>query len=382
MPEKIRVLHVVPSLQIGGLEKMVVDTAMVLNKQIFDSYIYCTCKEKDLEFFHKLFQKNLPEVQYGRSDRTLNWQAVKDLKNYIKEKEIDIVHSHAFEAYSVARIAAKLAKKKSVTTLHNTHQWHFTNNLKDKAKRTVSKLSAKFATDLMIADSIRIKNHYISILGYPEEKIEVLLNPVDTDYFHIRNVNSKQIRTELDIPGNAIVLANIAKLSTQKNQTFLIDCIAEIKENNQNIYLLIAGDGPNEQELKNRINEKQVQDRVKLLGPRSDIRELLGASDLFVLSSKWEGLPISLLEAMAMELPSLITDVGGISEIIDHGQNGLFYDISHPGDFVESLGKLVNNKGLRKKIGENSRQTVSEKCSLSGYIEKLATYYQSLCVRN
>ncbi len=185
------------------------------------------------------------------------------------------------------------------------------------------------------------------------------------------------VRRDLDLPADADVVIVVAKLTEQKGHSVLLRAIAPLLESMPGLHLLIVGDGPRGDDLRAQAAGLPGGDRVRFLGVRSDTRELLGASDLFVLPSLWEGLPMALLEAMAAGLPVVATAVSGTRDVVDDGVSGALVPPGEAEPLRSAIERLVADRRAATEMGQEGRRRVLQEYGGSRLAERHAALYRA-----
>jgi len=200
--------------------------------------------------------------------------------------------------------------------------------------------------------------------GVKPEKVTVILSgiePLDTS-----SVNREEVRRELRMGPNEILLLAVGRLMVQKGHDILVQAMPGIISRFPNVRAVICGDGPLRPQLQAQIDALNLSSHVTLLGMRMDVAPLLAAADVFVLPSRWEGLPRALLEAMAAGLPSVATRVDGTQEVLTHGEHGLLVPSEDPNELANSIIQLLEDPELRKRIGAAAQARVLQNYNAEG----------------
>lgn len=381
MRERINLLHVIGSLQIGGAEKLLVSTMRKIDKKRFNPIVCCTGAGGELE--QNMRECGIP-VKVLCSNRPGSGSfydliEIVRLAYFMRKNRIDIVHTHLFESNVIGRIAAKLAKVPvTVSTIHNIYHWKKGKGFKNRIKALVDKITANYFTDMLIAVSDSVRKYHID-LGFNAKKIVILRNMVDLNEFKpLHNFDPVKKRRELRLDINCPVILNVAVLSEQKGHKYLLKAAKSILTTVPNTQFLIVGDGPLKAQLMSIAKIAGVSDNVTFIGMRKDIPELLSTCDIFVMSSLWEGLPITLLEAMAMAKPIVATSVGGIPEVIENGKDGILVPPKDPEALADAIIYLLRNKEKAKEMGIAAMKKVEEQYSASVVVRKLEQLYEEL----
>lgn len=215
-----------------------------------------------------------------------------------------------------------------------------------------------------VAEIIRNKKPVISIK-----------NGIDLSVFN-KDIEYPEIRNELGIKKDDIVITNVAALDVRKGQEYLIHATEELRKKYP-IHVLLVGEGNNGEKLKRLVKEKGAEDYIHFLGRRSDVNCILANSDIFVLPSLHEGLPNALLEAMAMGLPCIATDVGGVRQLIDGDDKGMVIKVRSVEDIKFAVIKIIVDSTYAMKIGNAAYKKINISFSQQNVATELESIYNS-----
>jgi glycosyltransferase involved in cell wall biosynthesis len=219
-----------------------------------------------------------------------------------------------------------------------------------------------FLTFRIVVNADIIKTEFSKIFMF-EEKIRLVYNGVDKNFFTPSLYTKKDLRDKFGLPFNAFVVVTVASLTRKKGYVYLIEAAYDLLRNHvggENPRFLFVGDGSDRQELSTIINHLGLDDSILFLGSRQDVKELLLLADVLVLPSLWEGLPNVILEAMAVGVAVIATRVGGVPEIIKDGHNGLLVDPKNSVSLVMAILRLMKNKDLRSQLVFRAREDVTK----------------------
>jgi glycosyltransferase involved in cell wall biosynthesis len=221
---------------------------------------------------------------------------------------------------------------------------------------------------------------YLKLGAVPRTKLRLLPNGLNMDVFSPSAAVRTAARKELGLDSQFVWLA-VGRLVVQKDYPTLLHAMQALKH--RNCTLLIAGDGPLEAELRARCAYLDLNEVVKFCGVRDDISALYNAADAFVMSSEWEGLPMALLEAAAMQLPAVVTDVGGNSEIVTDDKTGYVVPPKQPSELASGMLRLMDaSAAQRQRMGETARQECSERYGISAVMNQWLELYAECLERN
>ena len=365
----INVLHVIGTLEIGGAESQLVTLAPILNNGHYDITVCCLQREgvqADI-----LRAKGIKVVSLNM--RLRYWfSAVIKLYRLIKQLNVQVVHTHLFHSSIWGRVVGKIA---GVPVMMNTE--HGMTLWKKWYHLFLARLTNSF-TDKIIAVSEDIRQIRIDRENVPPQKIVFIPNSVNIEQFS-QIKNRDQVRSELGIEPNTCVIGTVARLVPPKRLDYLLETAHLVREKKRQVHFLIIGDGPLRQKLEAQAEQLDLlTEHVQFLGSRHDIPDLLSALDIFVLSSEREGLPVSMLEAMAASLPIATTAVGGIPEVIQNGDNGLLVPPHEPDSLARAILSLVTDDTLRRLIAKQGYQTVKDRFSAVAVGQQITTLYDEL----
>lgn len=294
-----------------------------------------------------------------------NIKAIFKLKKLLKVEKFDIIHCHTPMGSVVARLAAKEARKNGTRVIYTAHGYHFYKGApfinwllyypveKWLAKYTDTQITITQEDYDLAKRKFKIKDlHLVHGVGLDEEKFNILIS----------NEEKENLKQELKIDDKSVVCTYVAELNKNKNQQLLIKAIKRLKDDNNNVTLLLVGKGKYEQKLLKLIKKLNLEENVKLLGYRSDIVKILSITDIYLASSLREGLPVNVMEAMYMGLPIIAVDNRGHRELVQHNENGFIVEQNSAmeNNMSSYLKLLVNDKNLRYQFGKDSKEKVRE----------------------
>jgi glycosyltransferase involved in cell wall biosynthesis len=374
---KLNVLFVIPQLEKGGSETLVYNIASHLNRSMFDvSVAYFNYYGNDA-FREEFLQHNIKLHHIPRINES-PFSTMLKMAKIIRENEINVVNAHHFISMINSFYACKIANHSAlVYTEHSS--WEVENvTLKWRVmgRLLLSQLDCVMGISEDVTQSLRKKYHL------RRENALTIRNGVDLDNKTTARDN-RSIRNELGLADNIKVVATVANFRKVKNHLLLLQGYRELLKELADVKLLLIGQGHindsenSENEIRDFIVENNMSDRVILTGHRSDVKDLLSIADAFCLTSFKEGLPISMLEAMSIGLPVVGTNVPGIRDVIIHGQNGFLVDLGEYMGLKEALFKILSNKQLGLKYGQESRKIVIDLYSMNDCVKR----YQELFLR-
>jgi glycosyltransferase involved in cell wall biosynthesis len=370
MSKRIRVLECIRQGQIGGGESHLLSLVENLDKIQFEPVVLSFT---DGPMIERLKQMNVP-VHVIQTTKPFDVKKWKTVKKFIKEQNVDLIHAHGTRANSNVLWAAKSL---GIPVIYTVHGWSFHPDQKPLIRR-VRIMGEKYLTsrtDLNI--SVSSSNQQSGKSYIPSFNSIVINNGIDLQKFN-PNKLYKNIRAELNISNDVILILFIARFTLHKQPLSLIKAFAQALPQNSKMHLLMVGDGDQKKEAIDLIHELKINDQVTLESFRIDVPDVLSAADIFVLPSLWEGLPIGLLEAMAMGKAIIASNVDGTSEIIRDGENGLLVETDNliP-NLTKALVELSRDKNKRSHLEQNAITTVNERFNASNMTRQIEDIYKA-----
>ncbi len=298
------------------------------------------------------------------------------LLRFIRRENIAILHSHLFTASFFGAGIARMAGVGSVLeTCHGPEVWRMGKGLRASfwVDRQVGRLVDKY-----IAVSHAAEHHLVRNKRVPKNKIRVIHNGRDLDRFASANPNRRRAtRAALGLADEPALLT-MARMDEQKGHRHLIDAIAMLAQRQPKLVALLAGEGPLEQSLRAQCASLGLTERVRFLGYRRDVPELLEAADVVVLPSLYEGLPLVAIEALAAGRPMVATEVDGTPEVVIHERTGLLVPPANPLALAAAIERLLDNPELASRLASDGRNFVYENFAVQRQIEQTAALYSEL----
>ena len=367
MARRTRVLHIVQSLNYGGMERVMSDLALGCDQDRFETHILC------LTYLGR-FSKGLEDVAHlhvARPMSRLSMLMPTSLSNDIAQIKPDVVHTHSGVWYK-GSLAARSAGVPWI--IHTEHGRREPDGIQH---RLIDGIAAR-RTDAIVAVSTRLARDLPTTIRAPSTRVVCIPNGIDTETYRPRS-DSGDVRRELGIPLDAPVIGSIGRLESIKTYDVMIRAFAEFVRTDagRDAALVIAGDGSEKERLEKLIDDLGIRSRVYLLGWRDDIHSLFSAFSIFTLSSRSEGTSISLLEAMSSGLAPIVTDVGGNAAVLGPSLAHCLVTAGEPSALAAAWGKMLASSELHEKTRKLARERV-----LSGFsVDRMIRAYESLYER-
>lgn len=302
-------------------------------------------------------------IDFSRSPYSLsNVKALNQLIKVMRENKFSLVHVHTPVGGFLGRLAARITNTKPV--LYTAHGFHFYKGAPLKnwiLYYTMEKIAAHWTDGLITMNeedfniakkfNLRRKDAIFYVHGVG----------IDIEKYSINDDEKRRkLRRELGFSENDILILTVAELIPRKNYFQMIDAIKNLRNNDMNLYYLIVGTGELENRLRDYVYRNSLDKKIKFLGYRKDIPDLLNVCDIFALTSLHEGLPRAIMEAMAAGKPIIATNVRGNRDLVVDGVNGYLVPVNDVEATAEAITKLAENTTLRTKMGEEGRKIIQD----------------------
>ncbi len=344
----IRVLYLVKGLGPGGAERLIVAAASAHNRSAFALRLAYLLPWKDA-LVPELERLKVPTTCLNvRREWDLRWGM--RLRRELLENPADILHAHSPYPAGIARLVVRTLPRRLrpriVYTLHNT--WGSFSRLTRLLNGLTYGLdSADMAVSRIVNETLTPRRR---------ARTEVLVHGIQLEEARSQMAKRASIRSELGVAPDEFVVGTIANFRAQKDYPNLLNAARLLKERGVQIRIIAVGQGPLEEEMRALHDSMELGDRVLLLGQRDDAVAVLGACDAFVMASNNEGLPVAIMEALALGLPICATSVGGIPEAVNEGVEGLLVPPSDPESLAAALTRLATEPALRDQLAAGARK--------------------------
>lgn len=369
---RINILHLRDSPWVDGPGRTILETGARIDDQRYGFLIGAFCKrtEPDHSFIKALTERGLAVIRINES-HGFDATVLSQVRRLIKKERIDIVHTHEVRSDVIGLIAGKLTGIPVVTTLHG---W-IENGAKEKILTRFDKDILRFF-DHVIAVSEKIKKEILGH-GVCKEKVTVLHNALVLENYR-RNHADRSFRRELGVGDETLLVASIGRLSPEKGQTDFIRAARRVLERRPDARFILVGVGGDRQKLESLSQSMGLNGKVLFLGYRSDMAAIYNSIDIVVQSSFTEGMPNVVLEALAMEVPVIATDVGGTAEAIKQGKTGVLVQPGRSEETAVNILKYIENKDHFKIMAKAGRGLVEREFGIDERTRKLSKLYDKL----
>ena len=362
-----RVLFLAHAFAVGGAEEMVLNLVRHLPPH-YEPAVLCIHEAGPIGL--EIQQTGVPFKVLGLKPGLLRPFDVLRLQDFLYQCQPDIVHTFLLTGSLYGRFAAMMARVPvvigtEVNVYERKRPWHV------QAERWLMR-----GTDAVIASAESVREFYIKQINADPAKVEVIYNAVDWSRLET-TISREDMRRAMDVPVEGPLLGIIARLTEQKGHRVLLDALAQ-RPDLSRAHLVIVGDGPLSAALQRQAAGLGIADRVRFLGARRDLGNLLSAIDVFVMPSFWEGLPLAMVLAMGAGLPVVATRVAGIPEVVQDGVNGLLVTPGESGELGAALSRVVNDDTTRVLLGQAARAFVRPRFGVDGYVNAITGLYDRL----
>jgi glycosyltransferase involved in cell wall biosynthesis len=366
----LRVLTMVDSLdQLGGAEILAAQIAIRLDRDRFTP-LFCVTRTSSGPLVQQLRAAGVPVAELRRTSRRSFWRWA-GLLRLLRREQVDVLHSHMVGSNVWGTVFGRLARVPALVA--HEHTWSYEGQA---WRRWLDRDVIARGTDVLVAVSEADRRRMIELEGIPPAKTLVVPNGIPP----LAEPTGRDFRTELEIPADAPVLGTACRLTPQKAIDVLIRAVALLREHHPEVRVLVAGDGPQEGELRALASELGLDDAVVFVGrvAAAEMPDFLAALDVAVNSSDFEGSSLGVLEFMAAGKPIVATAVGGTPDLIRDGEHGLLVPARDPEAFAAAVASLLDDRERAASLGTRARERQRSEFDLDGMVRRLEELYRSL----
>lgn len=365
---RLRVLHLLATMPVGGAEDLVAAIIRSLDPRRFSAAAATLGAPGPVGL--ELQSQGFEVISLGLDLKHDSfWRLVGAVRGLLKSWRPDVLHTHLYHPNLYGRLSAiGLGLPGVVASVHNSYT-------KVKLHRRVWNFILSRVTDRVLVGSPQVWQDLRRYDGVPASRLMLLpygipLAELDT------NLSRSAARERLGVSG--LVIGAVGRLEEQKGHVHLLAALPQVRREIPDLLMLLVGEGRLRTELSQQVRDLGLQDTVRFLGTRRDLPEIYRALDLFVQPSLWEGLPLALLKAMGAGLPVVATRVSGSADVVADGVNGR---LVAPGDseaLARAILDLVRQPEMRQRLGDAARHTVATRYSLEAMVRHLEELYLEL----
>ncbi len=368
---KHRVLHIIYSLFRGGAERLLETTVKYSSGSCFQHNVCVLTRGGDLR--KVLEEAGARTYLLGKKSR-LDPAFMTRLTRLVGSGEFDLLHLHSVSANVWTTMAAFLSR--TATPVVRTEHWpFFRGRFPFGYEHIYSLLSARSKKIICVSDQARASfaQRYPSL----KEKLITILNGVPVEEFASLPPQD-ECRAEFGLPLKVPMAGAVGRVAKEKNHQSLIEAFSLLAEKGHPAHLAILGNGPLKEPLMARAVKLGIAERVHFLPVTSQVNIFYGAVNLFVLSSDIEGMPLTLLEAMAAGLPAVATRAGGIPEAVESGKTGYTVDTGSPSSLALRIGEILSDPVKAARMGEAGRNSARGRFTAGRYIAEHEKLYREV----
>jgi glycosyltransferase involved in cell wall biosynthesis len=381
--KKLKVLHTVTRMIVGGASENTMLSAQLLDKNKYDVRVLTGTKLSGAASLKEEAKRRGVVMDFSETlVREIN--PIKDLKHfiefasYLKKHKFDIVHTHSSKAGIIHRIVAYLMGTKVV--VHSVHGWSFHDHMSSKSKKlyvALEKLCAKFCHKMITVTDKDIEKGLKENIA-TRDKYTTIHSSIEIDRYSSPDKPKEDIFNELGLDPNKIIIGTVSRMSEQKAPLDFLYVAKEITKIYPNTQFLFIGGGNLKSEFEAYVKEHKLEGKVVYPGVRYDVQNMLAVMDIFILTSLWEGLPRVFSQSMAAKLPVVATKVDGAPEIIEEGFNGFMTKAGKPDEVIEKLKILIEDKEKRIQMGENGFKRINPDFCVKKMVQDIDKLYQQI----
>ncbi len=356
--QALTILHTESSLGWGGQEHRTFKEMVGLRKLGHRMLLLCQPKAK----FGARAREAGFEVFEVRMRNGIDLPAVWRMQNIIRRERVDVVNTHSGRDSILGGLAGLIAGRLVVRTRH-----------------LALPLTSRFTYTTLPHHVVSVSEHvrrYLMSEGVPENRVTTVYTGVDPE--QLRASSASTLRSELGLPESALLVGTVAILRGKKGHRYILDAVPAILKACPDAHFVFAGDGPQFENIQNRVAKQGLQDRVHLLGLRRDIANVLSGLDLFVLPTQQEALGTAYIEAMTHGLAIVGSNVDGVPEVVADGVNGFLIDPFDADALAEKVTLLLQDEALRQKMGQASLQQVESRFHVDTMNRQMQALYRQL----
>jgi len=377
----VRVLHVINGLGTGGAERSLAEVLPVLRDCGVDSVVACLWRKP--EGVHAAVEAAGFPIHVIGSHKA---RALRRLRSLIGSGRPSVVHTTIFEADVLGRLAAAGSRAAVLSSLVNTTYDGVRvadaglNPAKLSAVKTLDAWTARHLTDHFHAVSGAVRDSAVHHLRIPPERVSVVERGRDLTRLGRPSPSRRdRVRAALGLPDDAQVVLNVGRQEPQKAHLMLLEAVAKLTPGRPRVTLLQAGRaGKSTPALEHAVGALGLADRVRFLGHRDDVGDLQAAADVFAFPSVYEGLGGSVLEAMAMRTPIVVSDAPALVEVVEGGRGGLVVPVGDSSALATSIARLLDEPETASALADKAHEIFLDRFTLERSAERMVQLYRRL----
>jgi glycosyltransferase involved in cell wall biosynthesis len=333
-------------LHVGGAEVL----AARLARQLAGEYRFVfACLDEVGTLGEELRREGFPVHVLGRRPG-LDLGCAGRLGNLLRRERVDVLHAHQYAPFFYSLLGRWLCRRPPILfTEHGRHHPDY-----PRPRRILANRLLLEKRDRVVGVGQAVRAALVANEGLPPERVTVIYNGVDLSPF-AAPADRERTRRELGFDADHFVLVQVARLDYLKDHATALRTLDRVLARRPEARLVLVGEGPERPAIEREVHRRGLTGHVRLLGLRQDVARLIPAADAFLLTSISEGIPLTLIEAMAAGLPVVATQVGGVSEVVEAGASGLLADAGDADALAGQLLRLADDPALRARMGQEGR---------------------------
>jgi len=377
LKKKIKVIHLLASPVIGGVEKLVLTLGAHINKQCFDLilgiFVYNEATQNPLYNEAKAAGLNVEIIRINR--HAFGLSQIFDIYRVIAKHKPDIIHTHG---YKTNLLGFAFAKYKGIRIVTTCHGWLTSGNKKTNVFNKLSTICLKFF-DTVITVSDQMQSMLINS-GVPVSKMVILRNMPAISRSSAR-IEKENLRYVLNLPPKSKLIGFVGRLEKIKGCDQFVEAAAIAARKLQDCHFIIVGDGSQKELLENRVKVLGVDKYIHFLGYVEHTDPIFEDLDVYILPSRNEGLPLSLLEAMYFRIPIIASAVGGVPEVIRDGISGRLIPPNEPQKLASAILEALQSYPKSVDMARAAKRIVDEKFSIEKWVRRIENIYLEMVYR-
>jgi len=379
--KKIRICRVIARLNIGGPAIHVLNLSSLMDRDRFETLLITGRvgpNEGEMDYLAKSLGVTpvvIPAL--GRDISPLSdVKSILCLWRIIRRYKPHVVHTHTAKAGTVGRIAAALGRVPVIVHTFHGHVLHgYFSPLKSKCFIAIERVLSLLTTRI-ITLSPQQREELGRCIG-AKRKMEIIRLGFDLSKF-LAPCEKMVARKNLGLPGEKWIVASVGRLTAVKNLALFVDVAEKLSLKRRDLLFIVVGDGEDRKKIENLVKNKRLSDRILFLGWQREIEKVYKAIDLLVLTSKNEGTPVAIIEAMASGCPVVAAPAGGVVDLVEHGVTGLLAGPEDADDFVDKVEQILDDPQLRQRLVASARGFVTSHYRLDRLLDEMSRLYLDL----
>ncbi len=355
-------------LGIGGAEVLATRMARRLNGRF--RFVFA-CLDEEGVLGEDLRAEGFVVHVLGRNPG-VDWRCGRRLAAFFRSEGVSLVHAHQYTPFFYA--AASRLPWRTPPIVFTEHGRFFPDF--PRPKRIAANRVLLGRRDRVVGVGESVRQALIHNEGIAPDRVEVIYNGIDLDAYHENGEPAADVRREIGVRPDDLVVIQVARLDYLKDHVTAVETHKHVLARRPDAKLVLVGEGPERPKIEEAIRARGMEPSVLLMGLRKDIPRLVRASDVFLLTSISEGIPLTLIEAMAARKPVVSTRVGGVGEVVDEGKTGLLAPSGDAEALAGHILSLADNSSMRSEYGRLGRLRAEELFSETQMMERYDRLYR------